>query len=102
MRKFLSLVLLSVCTVASADDITPIKTTLSEQEQRLVAQIDEWQDLILEELQIQVGMNTGTANIEGLDKYRDYLQGNSFVCANISIKLRGSTNTDCGSFGCST
>lgn len=61
-------------TLSAQETIQPTETTLSKQEEALVAWIDEWQHLILEELELQVGMNTGTDNIEGLDQYRDYLQ----------------------------
>lgn len=76
MNKYLLILGLSLTFAADAQtqDLMPVETSLSEQEKTLVSWIDEWQDLILEELQTQVGMNTGTANIEGLDQYRNYLQ----------------------------
>lgn len=60
--------------LSAQETIRPTDTTLSSQEEALVAWIDEWQHLILEELELHVGMNTGTDNIEGLDQYRNYLQ----------------------------
>lgn len=57
-----------------ADEIKPIKTELSQQEKALIDWVDVRQDAILEELKMHVGVNTGTANIEGLDLYRQILK----------------------------
>ncbi len=46
---------------------------LSEAEQQMVDWVDQRSDAILSELKQHVEMNTGTANIGGLDRYRDLL-----------------------------
>ncbi|MFT6408684.1 MAG: glutamate carboxypeptidase, partial [Arenicella sp.] len=48
-------------------------TSLSEQEQQLIAWVDNNQDQILSELKAHVEINTGTDNIAGLDQYRNIL-----------------------------
>lgn len=48
---------------------------LSEKEKSMVAWIDQREAVILDELKTHVGINTGTANIAGLDQYRELLDG---------------------------
>lgn len=74
MKKMFAVICFALSITASAKELRPTETSLSDQEKALISQIDEWQDLILEELQTQVEMNTGTENIEGLNQYRDYLE----------------------------
>lgn len=64
---------LSISNVAFAQDLEPIETVLSEQEVLLIEWVEQRKDKILQELQTHVEMNTGTANIAGLDAYRDKL-----------------------------
>ena len=46
---------------------------LSADEQAMIEWIDERADSILQELETHVNINTGTANIQGLDTYRNLL-----------------------------
>jgi len=48
--------------------------SLSDQEQQMVEWVDERADAILDELKVHVDINTGTANLAGLDQYRDLLE----------------------------
>lgn len=64
---------LTSLTVLAEQDIKPQKTSLSDFEQRLVSWVDQHEAKILDELKVHVEMNTGTSNIEGLNKYRDVL-----------------------------
>jgi len=49
---------------------------LSDKEKKMLAWVDQHQDKILEELKSHVEINTGTANIAGLNQYRDRLASN--------------------------
>ncbi|MFT4636155.1 MAG: glutamate carboxypeptidase [Arenicella sp.] len=64
-----------VCLSLISTSVLAQPTSLSEQEQQLIAWVDKHQDRILSELKSHVEMNTGTANIAGLDRYRDRLSG---------------------------
>lgn len=73
MRSFLiSLLLVSNITIAT-DEVTPLDTTLSESEQKLIDWVDARHSDILAELKTHVDINTGTANIAGLNDYRELL-----------------------------
>lgn len=54
-------------------DITALPTTLSDQEKSLAAWVDENQQPILDQLKDWVEINTGTDNIEGIDRFRTIL-----------------------------
>ncbi len=62
-----SLLILSA-NAAMAQDVS-----LSSQEKDMIAWVERHQDDILDELKTHVDINTGTANIEGLDRYRALL-----------------------------
>jgi len=62
-----------ITSVTAAADLVPLETTLSESEKALVAWVDQRESEILAELKEHVEINTGTANILGLDRYRDKL-----------------------------
>ena len=64
-----------VCLSLISTSVLAQPTSLSEQEQQLIAWVDKHQDRILSELKSHVEMNTGTANIAGLDQYRNRLSG---------------------------
>jgi len=49
------------------------EAVLTDQEQQLIAWVDQRKDKILDELKVHVDINTGTANINGLNQYRDML-----------------------------
>ncbi len=73
MRSFvISLLLVSNITIAT-DEVTPLDTTLSESEQKLIDWVDARHSDILAELKTHVDINTGTANIAGLNDYRELL-----------------------------
>ena len=57
----------------SGDDIDPIQTELSELEESLVNWVDARFADMIEELTKHVEHNTGTLNVDGLDRYRDLL-----------------------------
>ncbi|MEM7358446.1 MAG: M20 family metallopeptidase [Pseudomonadota bacterium] len=57
-----------------ADEIVAETTSLSAAEEALIDWVSEREEAILEELTSHVNINTGTANIAGLDQYRDLLQ----------------------------
>lgn len=57
----------------AADDVVAQRTTFDEVEQRLVEWVDQHESQILDELKVHVEINTGTANIAGLDRYRGLL-----------------------------
>ncbi|MFS4438008.1 M20 family metallopeptidase [Paracoccaceae bacterium GXU_MW_L88] len=67
--------LLTASVAVAQDDIQPIEATLTEQDQAIIAWVDENRDAILDELKTHVDMNTGTDNVEGIDAYREVLQG---------------------------
>lgn len=73
------LLVLVACLVSSpmvevkAIDIEAIETSLSVQEQALANWVDEREQAIVDELRSHVDINTGTANIAGLDRYRNLL-----------------------------
>ncbi|MFT5572672.1 MAG: glutamate carboxypeptidase [Cryomorphaceae bacterium] len=71
-----SVVLIATCYSMQgfAQDLQAINTTLSDVERRLVSWVDGNEANILGELKSHVDINTGTANIAGLDNYRDILQ----------------------------
>ena len=63
------------CAVgASASEIKLVPTTLTPSELRIVDWIDAREAMMLAELKAHVDINTGTANIEGLNRYRAILQ----------------------------
>ncbi len=66
---------LLAAAVLQADELQPTSTTLTAQEQRLAAWLDQREADMLSELKQHVGMNTGTDNIPGLDAYRTLLAG---------------------------
>jgi glutamate carboxypeptidase len=66
-----SIVFLSISLIANS--ALAQQEILSEQELRLISWVDKNQDQILSELKSHVEINTGTANIEGLNQYRDLL-----------------------------
>lgn len=49
---------------------------LSNQELKMIEWVDQHQDEILAELKVHVEINTGTANISGLNQYRQLLSNN--------------------------
>ncbi|NND82648.1 MAG: M20 family metallopeptidase [Gammaproteobacteria bacterium] len=61
-------------TVANASEVVPANVSLSENDRTLMAWVDSHANAILEELRQHVDLNTGTANIAGLDQYRERLQ----------------------------
>ena len=67
INLFFTAVLFSCFTVAAYSQ------QLTTEEQALVDWVDERADDILQELKVHVDINTGTANIEGLNTYRDLL-----------------------------
>jgi len=75
----------SVCAVAMsavfisaqtalADDIQAADVSLTTSEQEMIAWLGSQQAEILSELKRHVDINTGTANIAGLDEYRNLLE----------------------------
>ncbi len=54
-------------------DITAAPTTLTDQEKSLAAWVDDNQQPILDQLKDWVEINTGTDNIEGIDRFRTIL-----------------------------
>jgi len=51
----------------------PSETSLTESEQALIDWVNDHDSDILAELKTHVDINTGTANIEGLNEYREIL-----------------------------
>lgn len=58
---------------AMSPPIVASNTTLSASEKKMVAWIDKRQAEIINELTTHIGMNTGTDNIAGIDRYRTLL-----------------------------
>jgi glutamate carboxypeptidase len=56
-----------------AADIIAAEVTLSPAEQQMLDWVDAHQEQLLVELTEHVSVNTGTDNIEGIDRYRDML-----------------------------
>lgn len=56
-----------------AEEIAAMDVELTPQEQRLIDWVDQHGKQILQELDVHIGMNTGTSNIPGLDRYRALL-----------------------------
>ena len=72
--RLASVLILAFSMAAMAEaEIARQKTTLSNAEQLLVAWIESHEADILDELKRHVDINTGTANIAGLDRYRAIL-----------------------------
>ncbi|MFT6100938.1 MAG: glutamate carboxypeptidase [Arenicella sp.] len=71
LKRLSSIAVVSLSLIASSALAQP--ETLSEQELRLISWVDKNQDQILTELKSHVEINTGTANIDGLNLYRDLL-----------------------------
>jgi glutamate carboxypeptidase len=65
--------LLSLSSAASSDEIVATQVTLSPQEQRMLNWIDTRSDQLLTELTQHVAINTGTGNLEGINRYRAIL-----------------------------
>lgn len=61
-------------TANAQDEIAPAETTLTDTEQAMIDWVDGNRQAILDELELHVGMNTGTGNIPGIDAYRDLLR----------------------------
>jgi len=74
MGKIIAYALLLVSFQVVAAEIQPIKTQLSNEERRLLDWVDKHSSDILAELKTHVDINTGTANIDGLNLYRDRLE----------------------------
>lgn len=64
----------SFASQLETDDIKPKVLSLTKQEQSMINWIAARQPSILEELSTHVDINTGTANIEGLNFYRELLK----------------------------
>jgi glutamate carboxypeptidase len=73
MRKYFFLGLTGIFFSMSLSSTYAKQTILNTQEQRLLAWVDLHHDTILRELKTHVEINTGTANIAGLNQYRDLL-----------------------------
>ena len=71
IMKKTSLFLAAVIAVSAS--ISPQAQELSADEQAMIEWVDERADSILKELETHVNINTGTANIEGLNTYRNLL-----------------------------
>ncbi len=78
---------------AATDDVRPVKTQLTDGEQALVAWVDDRREAILAELSAHVNINTGTANIAGLDRYRNLLEG-ELVSLGFSTQTHSSAPID--------
>lgn len=76
-RSFIGTAVVSLVLAASpffiASSSLAQEVVLSDQEQKLLAWVDQRQDEILNELKTHVEINTGTANIAGLNQYRERL-----------------------------
>ncbi len=64
----------SPLSLNQAGEALPTETTLTAQERAMVAWVDERKQSIITELSAHVDINTGTANIEGIDRYRTVLE----------------------------
>ncbi len=64
----------SPLSLNQAGEVLPTETTLTAQERAMVAWVDERKQSIITELSAHVNINTGTANIEGIDRYRTMLE----------------------------
>jgi glutamate carboxypeptidase len=71
LKRLGSIAFVSLSLLASS--VLAQQATLTEQEQQLISWVDKNQDVILSELKSHVEINTGTANIAGLDRYREIL-----------------------------
>lgn len=71
--RFFAGCLLSLGSAANAADIVGTQAELSSVEQRMLNWIDSHSDQILVELTEHVAINTGTGNLEGIDRYRAIL-----------------------------
>lgn len=69
---FLALLLLCASS-GRGEDIVAVETTLSPAELEMIAWIDARRDQMLDELTRHVLINTGTDNIQGIDRYRAIL-----------------------------
>ena len=74
LKAILCTSLFLASSVANADEISPAKVKLTSDDRAMIAWVDQHQDEILAELKTHVEINTGTANIEGLNRYRDILE----------------------------
>ena len=65
---------ISPLSLDQAGEVLPIETTLTAKERAMVAWVDDRKQSIITELRAHVDINTGTANIEGIDRYRTMLE----------------------------
>ncbi len=70
---FLAACLLSLGGATNAADIVATQVELSSSEKKILDWIDARSDQILAELTSHVAINTGTGNLEGIDRYRAIL-----------------------------
>jgi glutamate carboxypeptidase len=76
MNCFKRGIVLTICCFSGqvfAQALQAVDTSLSDVEKRMVSWVDANEATILGELKSHVDINTGTANIAGLDRYRDLL-----------------------------
>ena len=71
--KKASVFLAAVIAISACASLQAKAQELNADEQAMIEWIDERADSILQELETHVNINTGTANIEGLNTYRNLL-----------------------------
>ncbi|MEM6583350.1 MAG: M20 family metallopeptidase [Pseudomonadota bacterium] len=69
----MAMFLLSLSVTVRSDELLPSKVELSPEEQQMIDWVDTRRDAIVNELEAQVAINSGTLNVAGLDDYRTLL-----------------------------
>ncbi|MFT5711036.1 MAG: glutamate carboxypeptidase [Halioglobus sp.] len=97
---FFMVCLLSPCSAVHAADIVAAQVELSPGEKKMLDWIDTRSDQILAELTHHVAINTDTANIKGIDRYRailaEDLQHLGFATREVASKSRPVLSCDGG------